>query len=83
MARELVPSSYECDCGHQSQFAERTIREMKADSHCRPQRIADSEPDEHMIVFHHGKMVEIIRPKLERCRASWKTTGSGTEVTVG
>ena len=69
MAREIYPSSYECDCGHQSHFAERTIREMKADSHRRPERIADSEPDEHMIVFHRGKMVEIICPTLGTCKA--------------
>ena len=67
MARGIFPSSYECDCGHQSHFFERTIREMKADSHRRPERIADSEPDAHIIVFHHGKMIEIICPSLGRC----------------
>lgn len=70
MAREIFPSSYECDCGHESHFSERTVREMKADSYRGPERIADSERDEHMIVFHHGRMVEIICPKLGSCKAS-------------
>ena len=70
MAKELVPSSYQCDCGHQSNFFERTIREMKADSHRRPERIADSEPNEHIIVFHRGKMVEIQCPTLGTYKAS-------------
>jgi len=29
MPRELHPSSYECDCGHVSDFFESTINEMK------------------------------------------------------
>jgi hypothetical protein len=30
MPKEIYPSSYECDCGHQSHFFENTIREIKA-----------------------------------------------------
>jgi hypothetical protein len=70
MAREIFPSSYECDCGHQSHFFTRTIREMKADSPRRRERIADSELDEHLIVFHHGKVLEVICPTLGRCEAT-------------
>jgi hypothetical protein len=33
MPKEIFPSSYECDCGHQSHFFENTIREAKAMSH--------------------------------------------------
>ncbi len=32
--KEIFPSSYECDCGHQSLFCENTIREAKAMSFC-------------------------------------------------
>jgi hypothetical protein len=30
MPKEIFPSSFECDCGHQSDFFEHTVREMKA-----------------------------------------------------
>ena len=30
MPKEIFPSSFECDCGHQSDFFENTIREMRA-----------------------------------------------------
>jgi hypothetical protein len=33
MPKEIFPSSYECDCGHQSHFFENTIKEAKALSH--------------------------------------------------
>ncbi len=29
MPKEIFPSSFECDCGHQSHFCENTIREME------------------------------------------------------
>jgi len=32
MPKEIFPSSYECDCGHQSHFFENTVREMEVDS---------------------------------------------------
>ena len=63
MPKEIFPSSYECDCGHQSHFFENTIREMKAMSHNKKVYLGDSEPDEHTIVFYKGKMVDIICPK--------------------
>jgi len=62
MPRELVPSSYLCDCGHVSHFAENTIREAKERSHKRIIRLLDSGPNEHTIVFRKGKMVDIICP---------------------
>jgi hypothetical protein len=30
MPKEIFPSSFECDCGHQSDFAERIVRDMRA-----------------------------------------------------
>ena len=63
MPKEIYPSSYECDCGHQSHFCENTIREIKAMSRKKRVRLGDSEPDEHYIIFYKGEMVDIICPK--------------------
>jgi hypothetical protein len=63
MPKEIYPSSYECDCGHQSDFFENTVREAKAMSHKKRIYLGDSEPDEHTIVFYKGEMVEILCPK--------------------
>lgn len=64
MPREIFPSSYECDCGHQSHFFENTIRGMKKMSHKKRVQLGDSEGDnEHWIVFYKGEMVDIICPK--------------------
>ena len=43
MPKEIFPSSYECDCGHQSHFFENTIREMKALSRRKEARLVDSD----------------------------------------
>ena len=66
MPKEIFPSSYECDCGHLSHFFENTVREVKAESHRKKVYLADSEPQEHTIVFYQGSMIDIICPKLER-----------------
>src|SRR2546428_7968341 len=63
MPKEIFPSSFECDCGHQSDFSERTVRELKAMSQKKKVHLADSAPEEHTIVFYRGKMVEIQCPK--------------------
>jgi len=73
MPKELFPSSFECDCGHQSDFSERTVREMKTMSQKKKVYLADAAPEEHTIVFHRGKLVEIQCPKQLR---SPKTTQS-------
>ena len=65
MPEELFPSSYVCDCGHQSDFFESTIREIKALSHKKVVHLGDSAPDEHTIVFHKGEMIDIICPLQE------------------
>jgi hypothetical protein len=72
MPRELFPSSFECDCGHQSDFFENTIKEMKAMSHKKRVRLGDAAPDEHFIVFYKGKMVDIICPHGKTKKASRK-----------
>jgi len=47
MARHLFSSLFECDCGHQSHFFERTVREMEANSRRGRKlvRLLDSEED--------------------------------------
>ena len=63
MPKEIFPSSYECDCGHQSHFCENTIRDLKAMSRKKKVHLRDSATDEHIIVFYKGEMVDIICPK--------------------
>jgi hypothetical protein len=63
MPKEIFPSSFECDCSHQSHFFESTIKEMKAMSLNKKVRLCDGEPDKHTVVFYRGKMVEILCPK--------------------
>ena len=64
MAKEIFPSSYKCDCGHQSDFGENTIREIKNMSRYKKVRISDSEKKSHTIVFYNKKAIEMICPKL-------------------
>jgi len=63
MPREIYPSSYECDCGHISDFSEGTVEHMKKMSGRKKVRLCDY--DNHTIVFYRGKMVEIICPNRE------------------
>ncbi|HDQ71365.1 MAG TPA: hypothetical protein ENN19_04620 [Chloroflexi bacterium] len=65
MPKEIFPSSYLCDCGHQSDFFENTIKEIKAMSYKRKVYLGDSAPDEHTIVFYRGEMVDILCPRQE------------------
>src|SRR5260370_25525158 len=68
MPKEIFPSSFECDCGHQSDFFENTVREIKAMSQKKKVYLADSAPEEHTIVFYRGKMVQIQCPKQPQSR---------------
>ena len=68
MPKEMFPSSFACDCGHQSDFSENTVRDMKAMSQKKKVYLADSAPEEHTIVFYKGKMVEIQCPKQPSSR---------------
>ncbi|HWX22846.1 MAG TPA: hypothetical protein VN578_23335 [Candidatus Binatia bacterium] len=68
MAVHLFPSSYRCDCGHQSDFFENTIKEISAMSRKRKQHLADSAEDEHTIEFSGGKAVAVLCPRLGRRR---------------
>ena len=64
MAIHLFPSSFRCDCGHESHFSERTVREMRKESQRRRQLLGDSEKDEQMIEFERGQAVAVICPRL-------------------
>jgi hypothetical protein len=66
MARFVYPSSFVCDCGHQSHFFENTVREAAANSLRRRKNIEllDSEAEEHAIEFAEGHPVAITCPRL-------------------
>lgn len=65
MAKSIFPSSYECDCSHESHFSENTIREMKRMS--RRKRVKLGDDDKHYIIFYQEEAIEIICPKLGKC----------------
>src|SRR5712691_12865809 len=68
MPKEIFPSSFECDCGYQSDFSENTVREIKAMSQKKRVYLRDAASEEHTIVFYRGKMVEIQCPKQPQDR---------------
>ena len=69
MAKELFPSSFECDCDHESHFFENTVREMKKMSEKKRVLLRDSDSkEEHTIVFYKGNAIEVICPKLGKCK---------------
>lgn len=67
MAKELFSSSFKCDCGQESHFFENTIRDMKIMSKKKKVRLSDSEKNEHTIVFHKGKAIEIECSEKGKC----------------
>ena len=62
----LYPSSYRCDCGHESDFSESTVQEMERKSRRKRQHLMDSSRDEHMIEFWEETAVAVICPRLGR-----------------
>ncbi len=85
MPKELFPSSYECDCGHQLDFCENTVNEMKRMSMRKKQYLGGS--DGHKVVFFQGEMVDMICPnqkpkKQENSKKTprKKTTGIPDEI---
>ncbi len=65
MATEWLPSSFICDCGFEAHFFENTINEMKRMSLKKKVSIGEGK---HGIVFHKGKAIEMICPKMGTCR---------------
>src|SRR5215475_371733 len=74
MPKEIFPSSFECDCRHQSDFFKNTIREMKAMSQKKKVYLTNSAPKKHTIVFYRGKMVEIQCPKQPQSHETKKSS---------
>ena len=74
MPKEIFPSSFACDCGHQSDFAERIVREMRARSQQKKVYLRDAAPEEHTIVLYRGKLVEIQCPKQPPSRETRQST---------
>ena len=81
MPKEIFPSSFECDCGHQSHFFENTVRELKAMSQKKKVYLGDAAAEEHIIVFYRGKLVEIQCPKQSQSHATKKNTPKSTPST--
>jgi hypothetical protein len=70
MAVVIYPSSFKCDCGHESHFCEGTVRELKEMSHRKRQLLGDSGHPEHDIEFEDGRAVAVFCPELGRCLIS-------------
>src|SRR6516164_5566697 len=81
MPKEIFPSSFQCDCGHQSDFAERIVRDLRAMSQKQKVYLADSAPEEHTIVFYRGKLVEIQCPKQPQSHETKKSPRKSTSRT--
>ena len=65
MPEEMFPSSYLCDCGYRCEFCENTIREMKKTSlRTEAEQVLGADDDQHAVVFHNGKWVALICPKI-------------------
>lgn len=65
MPKEILFSSYVCDCGHQIDFTENTVGEVKEKSKRKRQWLmetCDDRAEEHVVVFDRGKMVDVLCP---------------------
>jgi len=65
MPKEMFFSSYRCDCGHQIDFSENTVGEVKQKSKRKRQWLIETCEDptrEHVVVFDGGEMVDILCP---------------------
>lgn len=63
MPKEIRFSSYLCDCGHQIDFSEHTVSEVKQKSKRKRQWLmetCDDQAQEHVVVFDGGKMVDVL-----------------------
>jgi hypothetical protein len=70
MARLIFPSSFKCDCGHQSDFFENTVRQLGELSRRsrKAQVLSDTETNRHRIVFLDGRADTVICPDLGECK---------------
>jgi hypothetical protein len=78
MPKETLFSSYLCDCGHQIDFSENTVVEVKQKSKKKRQWLMETchnPAEEHVVVFDDGKMVDILCPKDGGRQKRTKFTG--------
>ncbi len=66
MAKLIIPSSFECDCGHELHFGENTIREMKKMS--KRKKVTLGDGSKHNVLFYQEAAVYVICPKLGNCK---------------
>ena len=63
MPKEIPFSSYVCDCGHQIDFSENTVSEVKQKSRRKRQWLIETchdRAEEHVVIFDGGEMVDIL-----------------------
>ncbi len=78
MPKEIFFSSYLCDCGHQIDFSENTVSEVKHKSKRKRQWLIETCDDparEHVVVFDGGEMVDILCSDEGRRQKKTKFTG--------
>ena len=74
MPKEIPPSSFECDCGHQLDFFESTVQEMEVMSQKKKVQLGDHT--DHTVVFFGGKMVDMICPNKKKSAKKPMATSS-------
>lgn len=77
MPKEIFFSSYLCECGHQIDFSENTVGEVKQKSKGKRQWLMETcnnPAEEHVVVFDDGKMVDILCPEDGRRQNKTKFT---------
>ena len=67
MAKTIFPSSYECNCGHESHFFEGTIWDMQKMSRNNKKEVVLADDNDHKIIFKGGVAVAVVCPKLGEC----------------
>lgn len=68
--KEIMPSSYQCDCGYVAHFCEHTIRELKRHSLRKRQWLSEGRAGhEHIVVFEGGRMTTMLCPEERRRKA--------------
>jgi hypothetical protein len=65
-AQLIIPSSYQCACGHQSHFFENTVKEATGHSKKikNKLRLGDSEKKEHWVIYEKGRCIGVECPDL-------------------
>lgn len=68
MPKEIVPSSFECDCGYVAHFSENTVRELKQRSLTKRQWLSEGDgANRHIVVFEGGRMTAMLCSKEGHC----------------